>query len=84
MGSKLSVGQITQLTAIAKNPGVAKAIDLDEINITVTVVTDECSKQPCLNEATCRDGSDTFVCDCLPGELLGTLPTATALPSAHN
>lgn len=30
---------------------------------------DECSSQPCLNGATCRDALGTFACSCAPGFL---------------
>nr|CAB3264694.1 cadherin-related tumor suppressor-like [Phallusia mammillata] len=66
-GADFTVGDVVNLTAIAKNPGLANSAIVTEISIIVSIVSDMCLGQPCENGAVCRDLSNGYVCECLPG-----------------
>lgn len=68
--SSYEVGDKIQLTVIAKNPTTSSEYCLiDEKTVTIQVISNECHKNPCENDATCKDGPSRFVCYCRPGIL---------------
>ena len=58
------------ITVFVKNPGIADPFNTARVEIDISIITQECMDNPCLNGAVCQDGADTFACMCLPGQKL--------------
>ncbi|CAK8697279.1 unnamed protein product [Clavelina lepadiformis] len=66
-GATLDLGDKIPLTIIAKNPGSYMPDKTAMIDVEISIVTDECLREPCKNGGTCQDGPESFICSCALG-----------------
>ena len=66
--TQLNLGDVFNMTVFIKNPGLSGPSNVLRVDWSISVITEECMQNPCLNGGSCQDGNPTFTCVCLPGK----------------